>query len=131
MTKPLEYTPEPWTALEGPRVPKHDSYYRDVCVHVQRGAFIQGPNGEIIARADDLPEQGTIDGNMVRASECVNACKGINPEAVPDMMEALERIIPWLAKLEYHEFHSNNQTLNKRLSSAKTKVREALQKAKA
>ena len=26
------------------------------------------------------------------AAQCVNACEGINPEAVPDLLEALERI---------------------------------------
>jgi len=31
--------------------------------------------------------------NADRIVACVNACKGINPEAVPDLLEALERCV--------------------------------------
>jgi len=32
-------------------------------------------------------------GNAARIVACVNACEGINPEAVPDLLEALRRIV--------------------------------------
>ena len=43
-----------------------------------------------LTKGEIMPEQGTIDGNLIRAAACVNACKGINPEAVPLLLEALK-----------------------------------------
>jgi hypothetical protein len=33
--------------------------------------------------------------NAIRIVACVNACEGINPEAIPDMLEALNRLAAW------------------------------------
>lgn len=58
-----------------------------------------GQHGEGIYPADTVPateaEYGdgeAIDANAERIIACVNACQGINPEAVPDMLEALKAI---------------------------------------
>jgi len=63
---------------------------------------------ETVERGDDLPDQGyTIavcysgakdeGANARRIVACVNACEGINPEAVPEMVEVLESVNGLLA----------------------------------
>ena len=42
------------------------------------------PDSEVIIATD------VIEGEATRIIACVNACAGINPEAVPDMVEALK-----------------------------------------
>ncbi|MES2706106.1 MAG: hypothetical protein V4726_05820 [Verrucomicrobiota bacterium] len=69
-TNNQEHTPEPWT---------QDLDY----VESERG---------IVARASApglYPERWQAHANAARIVACVNACTGINPEAVPDMLAAL------------------------------------------
>jgi len=42
------------------------------------------------SEADYAAARGEIDANAARIVACVNACAGINPEAVPKMLEALK-----------------------------------------
>ncbi len=41
---------------------------------------------------DQWDEQGKLDLN--RAAKCVNACAGINPEAVPDLLAVCKLVLP-------------------------------------
>ena len=38
--------------------------------------------------------------NVARAAACVNACAGLNPDAVPGLVEALRKADAWIAM--YH-----------------------------
>ena len=73
-----DHTPEPWTG---------DAQW-----------VMSGPNGVIVAeciRDKDLPTGdgvGLVRNNVARIIACVNACAGINPEAVSDLVEALRKI---------------------------------------
>ena len=50
--------------------------------------YIDAPGGQVLAvKAASLSEA-----NAARIVACVNACEGINPEAVPEMLEALRWI---------------------------------------
>src|SRR4051812_5176576 len=78
-TKQIEaaHTPEPWRY--GPCEQHLDGSVR-MCFH------LRDHHGYLI----DLTY---TDANGLRAVACVNACKGINPEAVPDMLSALKRLL--------------------------------------
>lgn len=39
--------------------------------------------------------------NAQRIVDCVNACEGINPEAIPDMVEALKDIVEQAGKTKF------------------------------
>lgn len=76
----LKHTPEPW------RVGRH-AVVADVPV-------VGGCSG-----TDDVDYYGghlvcetVTEANAERIIACVNACKGINPEAVPDLLEACEAL---------------------------------------
>ncbi len=65
-----QHTPEPW-------------YYR------QGGECVMAPDDWVcIVHNNDHREA-----NARRIVACVNACKGINPEAVPDLLEALQVLL--------------------------------------
>ena len=49
--------------------------------------------------------------------QCVNACKGINPEAVPDLLEALEMIIDPSRGEEFDQYDID--TANEAIAKAK------------
>ena len=49
----------------------------------------------------DLPK-GVKLANARRIVACVNACAGINPEAVPDLVAKLEKVAVWLDRLTAH-----------------------------
>ena len=56
---------------------------------------ITGPADDDYSCYWDIVNVGMLDSeeDAVRAVACVNACAGINPEAVPEMREALRAII--------------------------------------
>ena len=45
-----------------------------------------------IATVHDQPNANEKDANAARIVACVNGCANVNPEAVPDMLEALETV---------------------------------------
>ena len=68
------------------------------------------------------PDEYT-EGNAKRLAGCWNACKGINPEAVPDLLEALEEAEAMFSGLGIGIANEHNQkTLGK--------IRTAISKAK-
>jgi hypothetical protein len=86
----MKHTPEPWA---------YDIDPTDKAIIVYHECDENCPT---IPEADICPEKGSIiivDGEYLSAEAaerlcaCVNACAGINPEAVPMMREALEKIV--------------------------------------
>ena len=68
MSKP-KHTPEPWV------------------IHDRFGICSKALDKVIVLAADGFPDSHKV--NCERIVACVNACAGINPEAVPEMLEAL------------------------------------------
>ena len=111
----MKHTPEPWGL--------HDAYHPDG-ENTPNAGFVQPENGEpgwsywdcrissgrkLIAmvsghnhdnggfpRADN-PEE--VAANARRIIACVNACAGINPEAVPDLIQSLEETLEEMESL--------------------------------
>lgn len=48
--------------------------------------FIDAANGNTVIGDDDYGAKP--DPSLARAVACVNACKGLNPEAIPELIEA-------------------------------------------
>lgn len=75
-----KHTPEPWEAVE-----PSNWYGTAILVRKERGDPIA-----------QIPLMGwpirVARANAERIVACVNACKGINPEAVPDLLAALEQL---------------------------------------
>ena len=63
-----------------------------------------------ICIALDAPyrDLSTRKANAERIVSCVNACKGINPEAVPELLKALKRCVPWIGKMIADGAHQNS-----------------------
>jgi len=59
---------------------------------------IVSESGQIIVNGLDLA-LGAEEANAERLVACWNACEGINPEAVPDLLEALEGLLSTLSPL--------------------------------
>lgn len=74
----VKHTPEPWMADLEDYASVIDSDGICVC---EMPPYTRSPNREK-ARA-----------NAERIVACVNACKGINPEAVPDLLDALKEAL--------------------------------------
>lgn len=68
----MKHTPEPW----------------EFVIDITDTPLLITPKGEGILRAS--PASLYPSGDLKHAAACVNACEGINPEAVPDMLEALQ-----------------------------------------
>ena len=49
-------------------------------------------NGRDIARVFGAFEDNEADANVSRIVACVNACQGLNPEAIPDLLAACKTI---------------------------------------
>ena len=81
MTK---HTPEPWTT-NGARKASNFGQYE---------AFITGPEVARVAtvQGGNVDTRESTEANAARIVACVNACAGLNPEAVPGLVKALKRI---------------------------------------
>ena len=76
----MKHTPEPWEN-------KTPGKYKAGNIYAE---------GEYICTTS-----GNAQANAERIVACVNACEGINPEAVPDLLEALKGIrakVEWATK---------------------------------
>jgi hypothetical protein len=78
MGTPVKHTPEPWVAF------LTDS--RIWCLMDSDGQPIAYASGGM----NPLRGLGQDGENMRKAATCVNACEGINPEAVPELLAALK-----------------------------------------
>ena len=100
-TMKTQHTPEPWM-VEGSNVWQENG----LDVDQSSIATTHGPNAEAIAQ---------------RIVACVNACRGINPEAVPDLLKA--------ASIALAEIEMKNAHFGMRTSTATEALRAALSKA--
>lgn len=74
----MKHTPEPWALRHDPMNPNPRIFGSD-------GSLVV-----IISEGRAFAKQ--TEANAARIVACVNSCKGINPEAVPELLEALRRI---------------------------------------
>jgi hypothetical protein len=97
-----------------------------------RLAYKLGPNGSNAFTAsvqrggtrDDSISEEECHANAVRIVSCVNSCEGINPEAVPDLLAALE-----MTPLDIHPADEQGDCLCSQCSFRKA-ARAATAKAK-
>ena len=90
-----EHTPEPWTTHQ-PTNP----YTLEAALDVGIAAQV-GDTPKIIAEAFGQVAQTVFTpaaANALRIVACVNPCKSINPEAVPDLLAACESAVVWLER---------------------------------
>ena len=92
-----QQTPEPWDIQN--RGNLHGDSGRVVVVDRHQMA---------IARMVDLSEVSYADARRIIA--CVNGCAGINPEAVPELLEALRKL--WEFKVQYHRDETAEELLD-------------------
>lgn len=78
----ITHTPEPWL-------------YRG-------GEVYSESSGRTVARCNIGGEDAVTEANGERIVACVNACNGINPKAVPDLLAALEACLPVLDNPAMH-----------------------------
>lgn len=69
-----KHTPGPWKKYDGRN-----------CIEI-------GSRSSHVVTFHDGPGGGNDHANAARIVACVNACEGINPEAVREMLEALKEI---------------------------------------
>lgn len=81
-----KHTPEPWVATRQPN--------GSVWIH-ERGLM---PHATVYGRAD--LSSGKIGSDSARIVACVNACKGINPEAVPELLAACKGAMLGITELD-------------------------------
>ena len=76
-----EHTPEPWSV-------------NGFGVWADRGRtdYLEGISLVAFTRSSSDGTDTEDQANAQRIAACVNACKGINPETVPDMLAALEQV---------------------------------------
>ena len=90
-TKPT-HTPEPWTAIIEAQALTLEpaNIYADTGGRAHVAEVTCGTRNT--RRGIGRPE---TDANANRIVACVNGCKGINPEAVPGLVAALERVVEY------------------------------------
>lgn len=103
----LKHTPGPWEAFE-----KAEGGY-SIESYVESGAWAT------VAHALDP-------NNAARIVACVNACEGISPEAVPNLLEALEAI----QVIAYAQVDGNKGDMRAALMESIKQARAAIAKAK-
>jgi hypothetical protein len=113
-TPSRRHTPEPWFRHFGQAIysgPHHDPSARLL--------FMGTPTN---GTAEQLDEAFA---NSARVIACVNACAGINPEAVPDLVAALTDLVDWMdnlptdAQLDKREGRERCWAADKALAKAK------------
>lgn len=79
-----KHTPEPWEWFSNP--------HEEVAIAAVDGGCTIALLGCKELDPDCAKEVNEAD--AARIVDCVNSCKGINPEAVPDLLEALKAVMP-------------------------------------
>jgi hypothetical protein len=100
MGTPVKHTPEPWAAF------LTDS--RIWCLMDSDGQPIAYASGGM----NPLRGLGQDGENMRKAATCVNACKGINPEAVPEMLESLKEMLRHYERVREAEGYPEGDSLS-------------------
>lgn len=116
-----EHTPEPWESVKALSGSENDRGF-----NIYGGAqFIGRVSPMIKDKRGNASEEGIANADRIVA--CVNACAGINPEAVPDVLEALKGMCDAykeLCLMSGYNFHQSG-------GSRYTAARAALAKAEA
>ena len=84
------HTPEPWAAV------RNTAYWE---IGTEIDGYYANRIGDVCATDPNHPDAGKQEANATRIVACVNACKGINPEAVPDLLEACKEAKEWLVAM--------------------------------
>ncbi len=82
--RPVEHTPEPWHY-------KKSGFQISIGNKSTRHAYLEHDHTVAIIHGNSLHDEA----NARRIVSCVNACEGVNPKAVPDLLAALKIIAPW------------------------------------
>lgn len=84
-----QHTPEPWN-VGGTMI-----FQGEAGKHITPIAFVQTKDSERGAKDFNYygPEMGECEANADRIVACVNACEGINPKAVPELLKAVEAML--------------------------------------
>jgi hypothetical protein len=117
-----KHTQEPW------KIGNVQEYQSDRYAKNAEWARIRGTDGSLIAKIESVHPRGerkssdfdVESGNAARIVSCVNSCAGINPEAVPDLVEALKG----LCNVALHPLSTKAQ-----IRQIAREAREALTKA--
>jgi len=83
-----KHTPGPWRITRGLSegyIAQDIGGYVPIRTPFREDAFKDGPS-----RSDHTEEE--VAANAARIVACVNACEDINPEAVPEIVKALDRV---------------------------------------
>jgi len=93
-----KHSPEPWEQRIQPEPPENSRW-----AHSSRNPVTihGGPNGFVVAVVDRnyTPTNEYAEANAARIVACVNACAGINPEAVPEMLAMLVEARKWIGSM--------------------------------
>lgn len=85
----MEHTPEPWVAEDKTRWQEATVGH---CIRMQGKNGQPGPVVAVILSGKHFGKT-RAQADTARIVACFNACKGINPDAIPVMLEALERLL--------------------------------------
>ena len=64
-------------------------------VHVSNTLIIDDDGHYVASTTNCYESEQTNSANAQRIAACLNACAGINPEAVPDVVAALREAVNW------------------------------------
>lgn len=110
--KSMRHTKEPWV-------------YKSGAIVTENGA----PIAQMDLETDEIePAEQYTNANRIVA--CVNACAGINPEAIPDLLLALELAIKDVFEAYATAVAENKNNLARELGSSGDAYRKALDAAK-
>jgi hypothetical protein len=113
MPAETQHTPEPWIVAE------MDLPFNRLSIRTSGGY------GEIVS----FPDWGfNTAANADRIVACVNACKGINPEAMPDLLKALQGTLAALNvafSAEEDPFGVHHNDAQDAVSAAESAIRKA------
>lgn len=98
---------------------------------IELGSAKSASNGAFILKADrdeKLTSPTERDSNIEHAVDCWNACIGINPEAVPDLLAALQNLDREITALEMFG-ETGNTASAANVEAARVAARAAIAKA--
>ena len=123
----VKHTSEPWSAAKTtPKGYRAGTFYE---CRIQYGTTKPGNTIAVVHMGGDGALYSAEDGvqaNADRIVSCVNACAGINPEAVPEMVEALRELESSMVEPDTGEIHYACESL---VAEWVMKIRAALAKA--
>ncbi len=108
----MKHTPEPW------KVHHHSHINREQWLSILNGTFDITHNGAanpaVVAcsKYSAMTDEENL-ANAQRIVDCVNACEGINPKAVPDLLGAAKYALADLEGIAPAQYYNYNKTTGK------------------